>query len=138
MTTPPVTLRSPADLLAVVPHLLGFEPRQSIIVVAIRVNKIGLSQRIDLPEHERVEEVSHAILRHVIRDAAKAALLVGYEEFAGESLPLIEAITARLKQRDVAVRDRIVVHEGRWRSLDCVEAFCCPPGGSPLPSCQWP
>lgn len=134
MTAPPVTLRSPPELLAVIPHLLGFTPARAIVVVALRDNKVGLTQRMDLPDPDRVEEVSDAILGHVIRDAANAALLVGYEEFAGESLSLIEAITARLKHSDVAVRDRIVVHDGRWRSLDCDRPSCCPPDGSPLPS----
>ena len=84
MTAPPITLRSPAELLAVIPHLLGFEPCRCIVVVAIRDRRIGLTQRMDLPAHERVGEVSDALVGHVLRDAADAALLVGYEESAGE------------------------------------------------------
>src|SRR4051794_10483001 len=50
MTAPPITLSSPAEMLAVNPHLLGFEPRHAIVVVALQDNKIGLTQRMDLPE----------------------------------------------------------------------------------------
>jgi hypothetical protein len=39
MTAPPLTLRSPAELLAVIPHLLSFEPSEAIIVIAMRDNK---------------------------------------------------------------------------------------------------
>ena len=28
----------------------------------------------------------------------------------------------------------LVVHAGRWRSLDCTDHGCCPPAGTPLPS----
>ncbi|MGO4599473.1 DUF4192 domain-containing protein [Terrabacter sp. 2RAF25] len=134
MTSPPVTLRSPAELLAVIPHLLGFEPQQSIVVLALRGSKIGLTQRMDLPDTERVDEVARALAGHALKDGAEAALIVGYEDAPGESLRLIETLSARLQQRDVSVRDRIVVHDGRWRSLDCDRPSCCPPEGNPLPS----
>ncbi|GAA3721361.1 hypothetical protein GCM10022399_42150 [Terrabacter ginsenosidimutans] len=134
MTASPIKLRSPAELLAVLPHLLGFQPQHCIVVVAIRDNKIGLTQRMDLPDHERVKAVADALLGHVLRDSANAALLVGYEESAGESLPLIETVSARLKSSDVSVRDRLVVHDGRWRSLDCNRPSCCPPDGNPVPA----
>lgn len=133
MTAPPVTLRSPEDLLAVIPHLLGFQPQSAIVVMGLRNRKLGLTQRMDLPEPVRVEEVAEALVRHLRKDAAEAALLVGYEDTAGESLTLIDALSEQLVARDVSVRDRIVVHGGRWRSLDCDQPSCCPPEGRPLP-----
>ena len=33
----------------------------------------------------------------------------------------------------LAVRDRIVVRDGRWSSLHCDDPSCCPAGGRPLP-----
>lgn len=134
MTAPPVTLRSPAELLVVIPHLLGFEPDRAIVVVALRDKKIGLTQRMDLPDPDRVEEVADALVRHVLKDSAQAVLLVGYEATAGESHALVAALTERLREGRVSVRDRIVVHERRWRSLDCHNPACCPPDGRPLPA----
>ena len=49
MTAPATTLRSPADLLAVIPRLLGFEPHASIVVLSLRQRRIGLTQRMDVP-----------------------------------------------------------------------------------------
>ena len=83
MTAPPITLRSPAELLAVIPHLLGFEPDHAIVVMALRDNKLGLTQRIDLPTPERAIEVADTLARHVLRDEAEAVLLVGYEQTRG-------------------------------------------------------
>ncbi|GAA1993584.1 hypothetical protein GCM10009817_39860 [Terrabacter lapilli] len=133
MTAPPIKLRSPAELLAVIPHLLGFQPQHAIVVMALRDNKINLTERIDLPTPDRVEEVAEALVRHVRRETAEAALLVGYEDTAGQSRPLIEALTERLRAQGVSIRDRLVVHDGRWRSLDCDRPSCCPLEGSPLP-----
>ncbi|MGO4602518.1 DUF4192 domain-containing protein [Terrabacter sp. 2YAF2] len=133
MTAPPIKLRSPAELLAVIPHLLGFEPRQSIVVLALKDNKIDLTQRMDLPDPNRVDEVALALQRHVLKEKAAAALLVGYENTAGDSRPLIEALGERLRAQDVSVRDRIIVHDGRWRSLDCTDPSCCPPQGTAVP-----
>jgi hypothetical protein len=70
MTAPPVTLRSPTELLAVIPHLLGFEPAHAIVVLAILGNRLGLIQRMDLPDPERVEAVADALVGHLLRDAA--------------------------------------------------------------------
>ena len=71
MTAPPITLRSPAELLAVIPHLLGFEPDHAIVVMALRDNKLGLTQRIDLPRPERADEVASTLARHALRDEAR-------------------------------------------------------------------
>jgi hypothetical protein len=40
---------------------------------------------------------------------------------------------ARALQRDVMVRDILVVRAGRWWSLACGDPGCCPPTGHPLP-----
>ncbi|WP_076259255.1 DUF4192 domain-containing protein [Intrasporangium flavum] len=132
MTAPPIKLRSPAELLAVIPHLLGFQPQHAIVVMALRDNRIDLTQRIDLPAPERLEEVAEALVRHVRRETAEAALVVGYEDTVDQSRPLLEAVTDRLAAQGVAIRDRLVVHDGRWRSLDCDRPSCCPPEGTPL------
>ena len=72
MTAPPITLRSPAELLAVIPHLLGFEPDHAIVVLALRDNKLGLTQRIDLPAPRTQRARSRDTLaRHVLRDEAR-------------------------------------------------------------------
>ena len=113
MTAPPITLRSPAELLAVIPHLLGFEPHHAIVVMALKDNRLGLTQRIDLPTPERTPEVASSLARHALRDEAEAVLLVGYEQYRGESLPVIEAASERLRSSGVIVRDRLVVHDRR-------------------------
>ncbi|MFI9006240.1 DUF4192 domain-containing protein [Actinosynnema sp. NPDC053489] len=46
---PSSRLRNPGDLLAAVPHLLGFHPSDSIVVLVVRDHEVSLTLRIDLP-----------------------------------------------------------------------------------------
>nr|WP_305070542.1 DUF4192 family protein [Micromonospora sp. 4G55] len=47
---PRLTVRSPADLLAAVPYLLGFHPADSVVVVAMRAQRVVFAARADLPD----------------------------------------------------------------------------------------
>ncbi|MGW4522681.1 DUF4192 domain-containing protein [Amycolatopsis sp. NPDC004378] len=52
---PPVNLRSPAQLLAALPYLIGFRPENSVVLLGHRApagNRIGLVLRGDLPRRE--------------------------------------------------------------------------------------
>ncbi|WP_157756990.1 DUF4192 domain-containing protein [Plantactinospora sp. KBS50] len=42
-------VRSPADLIAAVPFLLGFHPSESLVVVALRGSRVAFAARVDLP-----------------------------------------------------------------------------------------
>ena len=94
MTAPPIKLRSPADLLAVIPHLLGFVPNNAVVVVALKDKRIDLTQRMDLPDSDRAAEVAQALALHVLREEAEAALLVAYEDTPSESLALLDSLGA--------------------------------------------
>ncbi|OXM61623.1 DUF4192 domain-containing protein [Amycolatopsis vastitatis] len=51
----PVDLRSPAQLLAALPYLIGFRPEKSVLVIGHRApagNRLGLVLRGDLPRRE--------------------------------------------------------------------------------------
>ena len=45
-----LAVRSPADLIAAVPYLLGFHPADSVVAVALRGRQIIFAARADLPE----------------------------------------------------------------------------------------
>lgn len=46
---PPLSLRTPADVIAAVPYLLGFHPADSLVVVALRGKRVVFVARGDLP-----------------------------------------------------------------------------------------
>jgi Domain of unknown function (DUF4192) len=133
VTTNAIKLTGPHELLAVVPYLLGFTPANSIVTLCLSNNKLGLTQRLDLPRPEDADDVASALLPSLITEKPDAVILIGFEDCEGESVPALEALTSALQSSDLPVHDRIVVSDGRWRSLDCHNPGCCPAEGSVVP-----
>lgn len=133
MTTHALKLTSPGDLIAVVPYILGFHPSHSIVVLCLHDAHLGLIQRLDLPTNGAEGRVVNALLPPLVREHPDAVLLIGYESTVGESLPVLQALQQALRSAGVTIKDRLIVHDDRWRSLDCDNPGCCPMGGSPVP-----
>lgn len=131
MSTQPVTLTSPSDLLAVIPHLLGLHPSDSLVVVALHDRRVGLLQRLDLPAPADTGRAAHTLVRHLLGQNPDEALLVGYETTPGDSTPALDAIAQLLAPTGVHVQDRLVVRNGRWPSLDHTDGRCLE-HGTPL------
>lgn len=112
---PLVRMRDPGELLAGLPFLMGFHPRDSLIVVAFggpSGRRIGLTQRIDLPPPEHAVAVCAALAGNVLtaRPHAAAVLLVGAGPPEAVAAPpraeLVEAATAAIEDAGVPVRMR--------------------------------
>ncbi|HEX8520300.1 MAG TPA: DUF4192 family protein, partial [Pseudonocardia sp.] len=77
---PVVRLRDPGELLAGVPFLLGFHPRESLVLLALGGSsgrRVGLVQRVDLPPPEHAAAVCAALAANAAPAApAGAAVLV--------------------------------------------------------------
>ncbi|MCO1596288.1 DUF4192 domain-containing protein [Micromonospora sp. RHAY321] len=126
---PRLAVRSPADLLAAVPYLLGFHPADSVVAVALRGRRIIFAARADLPDpsDDPVERARH--LAGVIRrQGAEAATVVGYGP-PERVTPSVDAVRAALTGAGLEVLDVLRVTDGRWWSYLCTEADCCPPEG---------
>jgi hypothetical protein len=68
-----------------------------------------------------------------MREHPDQVLLIAYENQADLSTEAVDALTSALTTAGVPIHDRIVVRDGRWRSLDCHEPSCCPALGRPVP-----
>jgi len=132
MTTT-IRLRGPADIIAVLPYHLGYRPADSLVVVCLRRNRIGVVGRVDLPPPD-VEPhlVALELLPVVEREQPDAVVLVGFESRVGVAEPASTAMRDALEGAGIRVLDRLVVREGRWWSLDC-DGDCCPADGEPVP-----
>ncbi|MGH8868654.1 MAG: DUF4192 domain-containing protein [Actinomycetes bacterium] len=130
-----VRLSSPGDVLAAVPHLLGFHPADSLVVVSLRgrTGRVGLCARMDLPPSTATVEAGERMAAYLRRDAARAALLVTYLSSPGDlraDVPL--ACAGALERAGITVRDALRVADGRWWSYLCTGP-CCPAEGTPVP-----
>ncbi|MEV4540075.1 DUF4192 domain-containing protein [Micromonospora echinaurantiaca] len=128
---PRLAVRSPADLIAAVPYLLGFHPADSVVVVAMRGRRITFAARADLPEPASEADPPARHLAGVIaRQQADSATVIGYGP-ATRVTPAVDAVRAALAGAGLAVLDALRVTDGRWWSYLCAEPECCPPDGSP-------
>jgi hypothetical protein len=75
-------MRDPGELIAALPYLMGFHPRDSLVVLAFggtSGRRIGLTQRVDLPAPEHAREICRAVAGNVLlsQPAGAAVLVVG-------------------------------------------------------------
>ena len=128
------TLTSAHDLITAVPFLIGFHPTNSIVLISVKEEAIGMAMRIDLPPSLNSDSID-LLAHHFIRDDAKAALIVAYlpdERDDGDSLLI--ALGAGLIRNGIEIQESIVVQDGRYRSFICRDLSCCPPLGKDLPA----
>lgn len=129
-----VTISSPGDLVALVPVLVGFVPRESVIVVGLtRGGALGPVMRADVADcavPDVVQDIAATLCGALARAGAPRAVVVGYADSGAE--PAVRAIADAVASR-VEVADELVVSAGRFRSLCCADLQCCPPEGTEVP-----
>jgi hypothetical protein len=131
----PVPVRGPAALVSMVPSLLGYVPISSMVLIPLKDRTVQVVARVDLPPvHDEVPSsaVVDAMEPVIARCQPDTVLLLVYPKFPGEADAAMEAVTRRMHELRVPIRDRIVVTPVSWRSLDCKDPECCPPEGTPL------
>jgi hypothetical protein len=140
-----VRISSPADILGVVPHRIGFHPAESIVVVCLHGprRRDGLVMRLDLPPKGHAVAVARDLSSKAAHVKATAAVLVCYTEQAtkGRGLPrqgLIDELRQRLTSHGIEVIEALLVHNGRWWSYVCEDPSCCSPTGTELPTTLTP
>lgn len=134
-----IILRSPAALCCAVPHLLGFHPQDSAVLVWLADGSIQLTQRLDLPAaHVDLEGWTRAVWAHRGVDVADEVIVVlcadPLIDVPGEGLgALARAVRQQAERSSTAVRDVILLRGDRWRSQLCTDRECCPPEGRQIP-----
>lgn len=137
-TSPLLSLRGPADLLELIPFLLGFHPADSVVVVELRraQSRVGAVVRADLAQAAG-EEFARGVAARLAAGPADGAVVVIYGSTArSASMPAAAALVDRLKAAlgaaGVPLCDALAVAGGRWRSYFCPDERCCPPAGHRL------
>lgn len=130
--TADITLRGPGDVVAILPYQLGYHPHDSVVVVSLRGRLVGLVARADLPPAEHADTAAAWLVGPLLRDGATSVIVIGYEDVADASIPVLLAVCAQLERAGVDVVDMAVVRDGRRYSPRCPDP-CCPPEGVPLP-----
>jgi hypothetical protein len=127
---------SPAALLRLVPHLLGFIPEASLVVIGVAPprDRIRVTLRYDLPDPPAADlaaEIAAHALGVLSAQRLTAAVAVGY----GPE-PLVTPVARELReaawQAGIDVREFLRVQDGRYWSYVCSNEKCCPAEGVPF------
>ncbi|HYN98030.1 MAG TPA: DUF4192 domain-containing protein, partial [Pilimelia sp.] len=128
-----LTVRDPADLLAAVPYVLGFHPRDSLVVVAVRERRVTFAVRADLPAPAaapvELAAAARGIATTVAGQGATGATVIGYGE-PERLAPVVAPVRTELERRGVPVLEALRATAGRFWSYLCEDPACCPAGGT--------
>jgi hypothetical protein len=129
-------------VLAAVPHLLGFHPARSLVVIGAGGprDRVELGFRYNLPDPPDAaaarQIAGHAVAVLAGRRAT-TVIAVGYGQ--GRLVtPLMDVFTAAVRQGGLAVRELLRVEDGRYWSYLCRDVSCCPAEGVPFDSRSHP
>jgi Domain of unknown function (DUF4192) len=79
-----IRLSDPAELIAAVPHLLGFHPRDSVVLLAMHGRRLGLTLRADLVDTDQAPLLAEQLLLPIAQQQPTGVALV---VIGGDSTP---------------------------------------------------
>jgi hypothetical protein len=137
-----LSLGAPDAILAAVPHMLGFYPSHSLVVLGLggKRNRVHVTFRYDLPEPPdavlAADIADHAVsvLR---RQRLRLAALVGYGP-AGLVMPVLVPTVDCMLASGIRLHEVLRAEGGRYWSVVCDDPCCCPPEGRPFDPCSHP
>ncbi len=153
---PVIRLGDTGEVAAALPHLLGFRPAESVVLVSLRGpggSRVGLTVRADLPRPGAVAALARTLAAKVVTDEPQAVLLAVVSEAPDDAVPpvvpagsgdpdvrpelphrdVVHELVLALDARDVPVREALLVRGDRWWDYDCPYACCEPGAGTPVP-----
>lgn len=109
MPTSTMHLHSPSELLTAIPYILGFQPNDSLVAIALHEGRLGLLCRIDLPDDSNTQRVVDALVPPLTREAPDRVILVGCQDETCHAELAFEALAAGLTDAGISVYDRLIV-----------------------------
>jgi hypothetical protein len=140
-----VRISDPGEIAASLPQLLGFRPRESVVLVSLTRpdgGRVGLTVRADIPPAEHAPELARVLTRSVCTDRPRGVLVAVVSEEPDRVRPtpdiphraLAGELVKALAGVGVPVPELLFVRGGRWWSYDCSHPCCDPGAGTALPS----
>jgi Domain of unknown function (DUF4192) len=131
-----IRARSPQDLLAVIPLLLGFMPESSLVVIGVAPprDRVRVTLRYDLPDPPDAD-LAADLAAHAVgvlgSQRLAAAIAVGYGPEA-LVIPVAGALLDAAHQAGIDLYDILRAEGGRYWSYRCGDETCCPASGVPF------
>lgn len=126
----PLRLKNDADVVAAVPYLLGFQPRESVVALVFRDKTLITTVRFPIELADVPAQLAHRIGAIVRQFPGSSWILAGYAADRERASRVVEQMTAVIGADDVL--ESVYVNAGRYWSLSCTVPGCCPPEGRPI------
>ncbi len=114
-----LTARTPEDVLALVPVVLGFEPTESLVLLTFGA-ATPFHARVDLPDpgdDDQLEEVAATLLAPARLHRVRQVLLVGYSEHDRPAERTLRHVRRAFRKAGVAVIDALRTDGRRWYAV---------------------
>ncbi|WP_062520698.1 DUF4192 family protein [Demequina silvatica] len=129
-------ITGPGELASLLPTLLGFQPRESVVTVLLRERgELGAILRLDVWDliNDEASLAAHDLGWAAMREGARRAVVLAYTDREDEGcLALATAVNAL--EDTVATVEPWMVTDGRYYNPGCEDPRCCPPGGRAVPA----
>jgi len=110
--------RTPTDLIAVVPAVLGFHPRDSVVLLTFGPPGGAFHARVDLPvECAHQEAVTQVLIDAVVANGVRRAAVLLYTDDVELALEQARLLVDRLIDLDVDLLDVLRVDDGCWHQV---------------------
>jgi hypothetical protein len=114
-----ITARDAADFLSLVPRLLGYEPRRSVVLIPFSAGRTGGGLRVDLPPAAAdTDAVASTLIGFACRveHTDAYAVLVYDDAEAVTHAELVAALEVRAQACGLRRIDALHISSGHWRS----------------------
>ena len=91
-----------------------------------------MAMRVDMPT-DIAPESYDLLASHLVREGAEGAFIVAYVNGGTDPEPVLINTSAALMRVGIAIKESLIVCEGRYRSMLCYDSECCPATGNPVP-----
>ena len=127
-----LSVRTPVDLIAAVPYLIGFHPEDCVLVLGTdgRDNAINFAAGYTplTTADPLLRELADSLARSFLEQGGRRAVILGY----GPEEPAVAGLFAvrdRLASHGAAVAETLRVTKDRYWSYECANPVCCPAEG---------
>jgi CBS domain-containing protein len=121
-----ISMSTPHQFAATLPALVGFKPKESVVIAMLRESQVIVTMRCDLPDDwaTATEEITGTILR-LGADEVLIAVVTDHRVSEMPNEAEIGDLIAELSVRDIPVKTAILVDEGRFWDYLCTSDECC-------------
>ncbi|MBA3266042.1 MAG: DUF4192 domain-containing protein [Nocardioidaceae bacterium] len=130
---PVVRAKGPADVLAMIPYLVGFVPTNSIVVIALEGPRkhFGPCIRMDLAGRDGAGTQADYLASVIAHHGFDPVIVVAFSQHRDRARAVIEQLESRLLEAGVEILELLRADGERWWSYQCTDGSCCDASGTP-------